>query len=66
VTKFKGLLEATRIHRPNTEEEGFLKWLPNPDIAASAVIQFYRPLPSMNVANGFSVASAAEPRIYLF
>jgi hypothetical protein len=28
VTKFKGLLEGARIHRPNTEEEGFLKWMP--------------------------------------
>jgi hypothetical protein len=28
VTKFKGLLEATKIHQPNTEEEGFLKWVP--------------------------------------
>jgi FMN phosphatase YigB (HAD superfamily) len=28
MTKFKGLLEATKIHRPETGEEGFLKWLP--------------------------------------
>ena len=28
MTKFKGLLEATKIHRPNTEQEGFLKWVP--------------------------------------
>ena len=28
MTKFKGLLEGARIHRPNTEEEGFLKWMP--------------------------------------
>ena len=28
MTKFKGLLEATKIHRPGTEEEGFLKWVP--------------------------------------
>ena len=28
MTKFKGLLEATKIHRPNTEEEGFLMWVP--------------------------------------
>ena len=28
MTKFKGLLEATKIHRANTEKEGFLKWLP--------------------------------------
>ena len=28
MTKFKGLLEATKIHRPDTEEEGFLKWVP--------------------------------------
>ena len=28
MTKFKGLLEATKIHRPNTEEEGFLKGVP--------------------------------------
>jgi hypothetical protein len=27
VTKFKRLLEATKIHRPDTEE-GFLKWVP--------------------------------------
>jgi hypothetical protein len=27
VTKFKGLLEATRIDRPDTQE-GFLKWGP--------------------------------------
>ena len=27
MTKFKGLLEATKIHRSdNTEEEGFLRW----------------------------------------
>jgi hypothetical protein len=29
MTKFKGLLEATKIHRPdNIREEGFLKWVP--------------------------------------
>ena len=29
MTKFKGLLEATKIHRPdNIEEESFLKWVP--------------------------------------
>jgi hypothetical protein len=28
MTKFKGLLEATKIDRPNYEEEGFLKWVP--------------------------------------
>ena len=28
MTKFKGLLEATKIHRPNSEIEGFLKWVP--------------------------------------
>jgi hypothetical protein len=29
VTKFKGLLEATKIHRPDSiEEESFLKWVP--------------------------------------
>jgi len=28
VTKFKELLKATKIHRPNSEEEGFLKWVP--------------------------------------
>jgi hypothetical protein len=28
VTKFKSLLEAAKTHRPNTEEEGFLKWVP--------------------------------------
>jgi len=28
MTKFKGLLEATNIHRPDTGEEGFLKWVP--------------------------------------
>jgi hypothetical protein len=28
MTKFKGLLEATKIHRLDTEEEGFLKWVP--------------------------------------
>ena len=29
MTKFKGLLEATRIHRPDSiEEESFLKWVP--------------------------------------
>jgi hypothetical protein len=28
VTKFKGLLEATKIHRPDTGEDSFLKWVP--------------------------------------
>ena len=29
MTKFKGLLEATKIHRShNAEEEGLLKWVP--------------------------------------
>ena len=28
MTKFTGLLEATRIHRANSEEESFLKWIP--------------------------------------
>ena len=29
MTKFKGLLEATKIHRPDSiEEESFLKWVP--------------------------------------
>ena len=28
MTKFKGLLEATKIHRPDTGEEGFLTWAP--------------------------------------
>jgi hypothetical protein len=40
VTKFKGLLEASKIHRPDTEEEAFLSGLPQ-DVAghpASAAI----------------------------
>lgn len=28
MTKFKRLLEATKIQRPNTEDEGFLRWEP--------------------------------------
>jgi hypothetical protein len=28
VTKFKGLLEATKIHRPDTEGESLLNWVP--------------------------------------
>ena len=28
MTKFKRLLEAAKIHRPDTGEESFLKWVP--------------------------------------
>ena len=28
MTKFRGLLEATKIRRPDTGEEGFLTWAP--------------------------------------
>jgi hypothetical protein len=40
MTKFKGLLEATKIHRPGPEEEGFLRWCRQDAAAhpASAVI----------------------------
>ena len=27
MTKFRGLLEATKVHRPDNQEEGFLKWV---------------------------------------
>ena len=28
MTKFKGLLDASKIHRSNTQEEDFLRWVP--------------------------------------